>query len=99
MTERQLGRQLADKLGQVLELLDPSLYDGLILVGGDTAVAVCSSLQATKIRLLEEVQCGTPAGLIGDGPSTGLPIVTKSGAFGDENTLLRAWNYLRREGT
>lgn len=99
LTDRQLGRQLADKLGQVLELLDPSLYDGLILVGGDTAVAVCSSLQATKIRLLEEVQCGTPAGLIGDGPSTGLPIVTKSGAFGDENTLLRAWNYLRREGT
>lgn len=99
LTDRQLGRQLSDMLGQVLELLDPFLYDGLILVGGDTAVAVCRSLQATRIRLLEEVQCGTPAGLMDDGPSMGLPIVTKSGAFGDENTLVRAWNYLRGEGT
>ncbi len=99
LTVRQFGRQLADKLGQVLELLDPALYNGLILVGGDTAVAVCHSLQATRIRLLEEVQCGTPAGLMDDGPSMGLPIVTKSGAFGDENTLMRAWNYLRCEGT
>lgn len=99
LTDRQLGRQLADMLGQVLELLDSSLYDGLILVGGDTAVVVCRSLRATKIRLLEEVQCGTPTGLMDDGPFTGLPIVTKSGAFGDENTLVRAWNYLRGEGT
>lgn len=99
LTVRQFGQQLADKLGQVVELLDPALYNGLILVGGDTAVAVCRSLQTTRIRLLEEVQCGTPAGLMDDGPSMGLPIVTKSGAFGDENTLVRAWNYLRCEGT
>lgn len=94
---RQFGKQLARKLGRVLESLDPSLYDGLILVGGDTAVEVCHSLHTTRIRLLEEVQCGTPAGLMDDGPSMGLPIVTKSGAFGDENTLVRAWNYLRCE--
>ena len=95
---RQFGKRLARKLGRVLEDLDPALYDGLVLVGGDTAVEVCHSLHATRIRLLEEVQCGAPAGLMDDGPSMGLPIVTKSGAFGEEDTLVRAWNYLRREG-
>ena len=93
-----MGKSLAAKLGEVLERTDHTLYDGLILVGGDTAVAVCRSLHTTQLLLLEEVQSGTPAGLLADGPFRGIPVVTKSGAFGDEDTLLHAWKYIRREG-
>ncbi len=95
---RKVGKSLAAKLGEVLGRIDHTLYDGLILVGGDTAVAVCRSLQTTQLLLLEEVQSGTPAGLLADGPLRGIPVVTKSGAFGDEDTLLHAWKYIRREG-
>ena len=95
---RQAGRSLASKLGEVLNCIDRRLYDGLILVGGDTAVEVCRSLHTTQLLLLEEVQSGTPAGLLADGPLRGIPVVTKSGAFGDEDTLLHAWKYIRREG-
>ena len=95
---RKVGKSLAAKLGEVLERTDHTLYDGLILVGGDTAVAVCRSLHTTQLLLLEEVQSGTPAGLLADGPLRGIPVVTKSGAFGDEDTLLHAWKYIRREG-
>ena len=34
---RKVGKSLAAKLGEVLERTDHTLYDGLILVGGDTA--------------------------------------------------------------
>ena len=95
---RKVGKSLAAKLGEVLGRIDHTLYDGLILVGGDTAVAVCRSLQTTQLLLLEEVQSGTPTGLLADGPLRGIPVVTKSGAFGDEDTLLHAWKYIRREG-
>ena len=95
---RQAGKSLASRLGEVLNCIDRTLYDGLILVGGDTAVAVCRSLHTTQLLLLEEVQSGTPAGLLADGPLRGIPVVTKSGAFGDEDTLLHAWKYIRREG-
>lgn len=94
---RQSGKRLARELGEVLSRLDPALYDGLILVGGDTSVEVCRSLHSTQLRLLEEVQSGTPAGLLADGPLRGMPVITKSGAFGDEDTLLRTWKYIRRE--
>lgn len=94
---RQSGKRLARELGEVLTRLDPALYDGLILVGGDTSVEVCRSLHTTQIRLLEEVQSGTPAGLLADGPLRGMPVITKSGAFGDEDTLLHTWKYIRRE--
>ena len=94
---RQAGRSLASKLGEVLNCIDRTLYDGLILVGGDTAVEVCRSLHTTQLLLLEEVQSGTPAGLLADGPRRGMPVITKSGAFGDEDTLLHTWKYIRRE--
>ena len=81
-----------------IHLISQEMYDGLILVGGDTAVEVCRSLHTTQLLLLEEVQSGTPAGLLADGPLRGIPVVTKSGAFGDEDTLLHAWKYIRREG-
>lgn len=94
---RQAGKSLASKLGEVLNGIDRTLYDGLILVGGDTAVEVCRSLHTTQLLLLEEVQSGTPAGLLADGPLRGMPVITKSGAFGDEDTLLHTWKYIRRE--
>ena len=49
---RKVGKSLAAKLGEVLERTDHTLYDGLILVGGDTAVAVCRSLHTTQLLLL-----------------------------------------------
>ena len=48
---RQAGRSLASKLGEVLNCIDRRLYDGLILVGGDTPVAVCRSLHTTQLLL------------------------------------------------
>ena len=95
---RQAGKSLAAKLGEVLNYIDRTLYDGLILVGGDTAVEVYAQTciprsscfwRRCRAELLPE--------LLADGPLRGMPVITKSGAFGDEDTLLHTWKYIRKE--
>ncbi|WP_364147604.1 four-carbon acid sugar kinase family protein [Paenibacillus sp. LPE1-1-1.1] len=61
---------------------------GVILTGGDTAKAVCKHLSVSGIQLISEIEPGIPLGkLVG---STPLWVVTKAGAFGNENSLVHA---------
>ena len=62
---------------------------GLVLVGGDTAFAVLSAIEAGGIVLAGEVEPGAPVGAIAGGPLDGVAIATKAGAFGDDETLVR----------
>jgi uncharacterized protein YgbK (DUF1537 family) len=77
-------------------LVDKSLK-GLILTGGDTAMNVMNALEATGINVQGEVEAGVPAVTIAGGRWDGLRVVTKAGAFGDDLTLTRAVQYLRRK--
>jgi uncharacterized protein YgbK (DUF1537 family) len=68
---------------------------GVILTGGDTAKAVCKQLGVSGIQLIKEIEPGIPLGkLVGNAP---LWVVTKAGAFGNENSLLHAKNVLKGE--
>ena len=67
---------------------------GLVLVGGDTACAVLSAIEAAGIVLTGEVEPGTPVGAIAGGPLDGVTIATKAGAFGDDGTLVRLFHRL-----
>lgn len=72
----------------VARLSAESLFDALVLTGGDTAVHVSRALGAKGILLEEEVETGVPLGtLIGSNP---YPVVTKAGGFGSPETLLNA---------
>ncbi|MBM7632277.1 four-carbon acid sugar kinase family protein [Geomicrobium sediminis] len=65
----------------------------LILTGGDTAKAVVTELGVKGITLLKEIEDGIPLGqLIGDPPCT---IITKAGAYGNQHSLVHAYNYLK----
>jgi len=68
---------------------------GLILTGGDTAMTTINALEANGICILGEVEAGVPAVTITGGRWGGLRVVTKAGAFGDDQTLTRAVQYLR----
>jgi len=61
----------------------------MLLAGGDTGTLVCNAIGARSIDLRDEIVPGVPWGICSDGMFRGLPIVTKSGGFGDENALLR----------
>jgi D-threonate/D-erythronate kinase len=73
-------------LAEVATLLsEEGLFEGLVLTGGATAVAVARRLGASGIRLEGEVETGVPMGaLIGPRP---YPVVTKAGGFGGPDTL------------
>lgn len=62
----------------------------LVLVGGDTAFSVCSRLGAWGIEILGQVEPYVPLGRLVGGLFSGLPVVTKAGSFGDEESLVRA---------
>jgi D-threonate/D-erythronate kinase len=61
----------------------------LVLTGGDTALAVLQLLDYEGIELEEELLAGIVRGTLRGGPWSGLTIVTKAGAFGKEDALVR----------
>jgi len=63
------------------------LVDGLIATGGDTARAAAGALGARGLRLWGEIEPGVPVGIL-DGPRS-LPVITKAGGFGAQDTLVR----------
>jgi 4-hydroxythreonine-4-phosphate dehydrogenase len=66
---------------------------GLFCTGGETARALLAAAGAVGIRLVGEVEPGVPLGTIEGWHK--LPIVTKAGAFGTPQTLVRCRAALR----
>ncbi|MGI6038369.1 MAG: four-carbon acid sugar kinase family protein [Limnochordia bacterium] len=95
-----MSRRIAAGLGQVASQLVLSSLElsGLILTGGDTALAVCRQLEAAGLVVEDEVLPGIPYGRLLNGKSPGIRVVTKAGAFGDREAILTALQYLKRLG-
>ena len=93
------GRVVAGRLAWVAhELVLSEKVGGLVLTGGDVAMALCEALGASNIWLGGEVEPGAPWGRLMDGKKLGLRVVTKAGGFGRPGTLLRASHVLKRLG-
>ncbi len=60
---------------------------GMFLTGGDTAIGVITAIGATGSRVIEELITGIPLMALKGGLCDGLYIVTKAGAFGNEDSL------------
>lgn len=68
--------------------------DALVLIGGDTAHAVFKGANAEGMTLTGEILSGLAGGRIAGGPWHRLPTVTKAGAFGGPETLVRLYQHL-----
>ena len=80
---------VAAGLGRVAaEVLARTRPEHLFLTGGDTADAVMAAVEAGGIRILGEAAAGVVEGELFGGPLDGLPVVTKAGAFGQDDTLV-----------
>jgi D-threonate/D-erythronate kinase len=64
-------------------------YDALVLVGGDGAAATLDRVGATAITVHSALAPGVPIGTIVGGAAHGVRVVTKSGGFGDADSLVR----------
>ena len=67
--------------------------DSLVLTGGETARGVCAALGASGIRLLREIEPGIPLGVLS--AERDYRVVTKAGAFGGRDSLVRALKILK----
>jgi uncharacterized protein YgbK (DUF1537 family) len=89
-------RQVAAGLAQAaLAICANYKLGGLILTGGDTAIAVCRLLGAQAIQILHEIEPGVPLGILKGGRAEGLPVVTKAGGFGNAEVFVKAIRLLR----
>jgi uncharacterized protein YgbK (DUF1537 family) len=78
------GKTVAEALARSLQQLEPKDGSLLVLSGGATAQMVLQHLGIRTLELLGEAQPGLPIAKAG-----GLTVVTKSGGFGDPETLVR----------
>ena len=74
---------------QLRETLAGAPAAALVLSGGDTASLVCAAAGVRSIELCDEIVAGVPWGILQGGIFAGIPVATKSGAFGERDALIR----------
>jgi uncharacterized protein YgbK (DUF1537 family) len=80
------GSELTDRLGALVGEF-AGHFNGLVLTGGDTARAVLQAMGISGLAVLGNVELGIP---VSRAALTNLRVVTKAGAFGDDQSLSRA---------
>ncbi len=68
---------------------------GLMIVGGDTALALCRSLSVTALAIENELEPMVPAGRLVGGAFDGLPVITKAGGLGGLDAIAEAIDRFR----
>lgn len=86
----QEGEIAGTLAGHVRQAFEAGSVGALVVTGGETAMAVYGALGARALQLGGEVEPGIPWGVLMGGMAHGLPVVTKAGGFGDEDSLGRA---------
>jgi uncharacterized protein YgbK (DUF1537 family) len=99
LNQQQAAKSMIEGLGRFLASVLTDTRPGLLfLTGGDTADAIITSAGAKGIRILGEVVTGVVQGTLIGGPLDGLPVVTKAGAFGADDTLVVLHEMLMEKG-
>lgn len=93
----EVSETVSEILGWVgAAILRQQAVCGVVLTGGDTAVSVCRALGVTGIRVLEEIAPAIPLGEMKTSEGKHIRVVTKAGAFGNENALVIAVQKLQQ---
>lgn len=88
------SRVLSRALGELVARHNDQI-GGIVATGGDTALAVLGACGITALRPVGEVVTGVPVSIASP---DGRPVVTKAGAFGDDQVLARAVDVLHGRG-
>lgn len=92
----EISRLVSDTLAEITRrVLADTGQNRLIVAGGETSDAVCSSLGITGMRIWQEIQPGLPSCISLNHPSRLL--VLKSGSFGKPNFFQQALEHLREQ--
>lgn len=99
LRETEEDTQKSLKIAKSLGIIAKKIFENitpvtLVATGGDTAFNVCDALGSDGIELTDEIVPGVPVGILKEGMADGTRMVTKSGGFGEEDTLVKVYNYL-----
>jgi 4-hydroxythreonine-4-phosphate dehydrogenase len=86
-----MGHVLCESLGRLLEAVAPRV-GALVATGGETARALLLAFGVQGLQLIREVEPGIPLSLSLGRRS--IPVITKAGAFGSSEALLRSYRAL-----
>lgn len=78
---------------RVRQLINGLLAAALVISGGDTATLVCRAAGVQRIELCDEIVPGVPRGILRGGEFDGVSVVTKSGGFGQSDTLIEVADF------
>jgi len=98
LTQVELAESVRDSLASIVYIvLDKKpLLGGVILCGGDIAVATANKLDAHTYRIKGMVADCVPWGAL-NSPLTPFPVFTKAGGFGVEDTFLKVIQHIKKE--
>jgi uncharacterized protein YgbK (DUF1537 family) len=84
--EPRRSAALATAMAELVAEVAPAV-GAFVITGGQTARTLLSRLDVHAIRLIDEVEPGVPLGVTSG--RLCVPVITKAGAFGDDDTLHR----------
>lgn len=87
MSRRQAQRRIAAEMAALTGRLDPPAT--LVCGGGETLRGLADALGATALDVVGRIVPGVPVARLRGGRWDGVPIISKSGAFGDPDFLKR----------
>lgn len=99
LSAAEIGDRIATRLaGVAAEACRITRPSGLLLSGGDVAVAGLRALNATMVSLTgATVATGVPVGRLVDGAVADTMLITKPGGFGEETTIINCLDTLGDE--
>ncbi|HBR1200461.1 D-threonate kinase [Serratia nematodiphila] len=99
VTRQELGERICQFLAQLTrKVCCETLPAGLYLSGGDVAIAVAQALGAKGFQIQSLVAGCVPHGVLLNS-ELHLPVMTKAGGFGDENTLVEAIRFIEEKSS
>lgn len=96
LTESQVGNAVRLALSTIAkEVIESHAVGGLFLTGGDTAFGILELLQISEVEIIGEVLVGLPLLEVVGTKYEKLRLVTKAGAFGNDDAIAYALRVLR----
>lgn len=93
---KAFSKLISDALGETAyKIASKHCFSSIVATGGDTSLQVCKKFGVNGIEPQDEIAPGIPYGKVIGGITDGCSIVTKSGGFGERNTLINIINFLK----
>ena len=97
LNKKEVSKTIAKFMGiMAKELYNLDNVKGLFITGGDIAIQSASTIGAQFNIIKEEVLPGIPLSIFSGKGLLKKPVVTKAGAFGNEKSIIKVFNYLRK---